>query len=76
MSTVFRMVAQCDRLDRKEVFSERENKTQVAVLREMAKLKLRCKFCNLYEESEKYKGICRALRVQYAPVKMDERGRV
>ena len=76
MSTVFRMVAQCDRLDRKEVFSERENKTQVSVLREMAKLKLRCKFCDLYEENPKLKGLCRALRVQYAPVKMDERGRV
>lgn len=76
MSMVFRMVAQCDRLDRKEVFSERENKTQVAVLREMAKLKLRCKFCDLYEENPKLKGLCRALRVQYAPVKMDERGRV
>lgn len=75
MSTVFRMVAQCDRLDRKEVFPERENKTQVAVLREMAKLKLRCKFCDLYEENPKLKGLCRALRVQYAPVKMDERGR-
>ena len=76
MSTVFRMVAQCDRLDRKEVFPERENKTQVAVLREMAKLKLRCKFCDLYEENPKLKGLCRALRVQYAPVKTDERGRV
>ena len=76
MSTVFRMVAQCDRLDHKEVFSERENKTQVAVLREMAKLKLRCKFCDLYEENPKLKGLCRALRVQYAPVKTDERGRV
>lgn len=75
MSTVFRMVAQCDRLDRKEVFPERENKTQIAVLREMAKLKLRCKFCDLYEENPKLKGLCRALRVQYAPVKMDERGR-
>ena len=75
MSTVFRMVAQCDRLDRKEVFPERENKTQIAVLREMAKLKLRCKFCDLYEENPKLKGLCRALRVQHAPVKMDERGR-
>ncbi len=76
MSTVFRMVASCDRLGRKEVFSERENKTQIAVLREMAKLKLRCKFCDLYEESPKVKGMCRALRVQYAPVKTDERGLV
>lgn len=75
MSTVFRMVAQCDRLDRKEVFSERENKTQIAVLREMAKLKLRCKFCDLYEESTYAKGMCRAMHVRYAPVKTDERGR-
>ena len=75
MSTVFRMVASCDRLGRSEVFSERENKTQVSVLREMAKLKLRCKFCELYEESPKQKGMCRALRVQYAPVKLEERGR-
>ena len=64
MSTVFRMVAQCDRLDRQEVFSERENQTQVAVLREMAKLKLRCKFCDLYEENPKLKGLCRARRGQ------------
>ena len=80
MSTVFRMVASCDRLGRSEVFSERENKTQVSVLREMAKLKLRCKFCELYEENPKQKGLCRALRVQalrvqYAPVKLEERGR-
>ena len=75
MATVFRMVASCDRLGRSEVFSERENKTQVSVLREMAKLKLRCKFCELYEESPKQKGMCRALRVQYAPVKLEERRR-
>lgn len=70
------MVASCDRLGRKEVFSERENKTQIAMLREMAKLKLRCKFCELYEESPKIKGMCRALHVRYAPVKLEERGRV
>ena len=75
MATVFRMVASCDRLGRSEVFSERENKTQVSVLREMAKLKLLCKFCELYEENPKQKGLCRALRVQYAPVKLEERGR-
>ena len=75
MGCAYRMVASCDRLGRSEVFSERENKTQVSVLREMAKLKLRCKFCELYEESPKIKGMCRALRVQYAPVKLEERGR-
>ena len=75
MSTVFCMVASCDRLDRKHVFNERENRTQVSVLRDTAKVALRCRFCDLYEESAKFKGTCRALHVRYAPVKTDERGR-
>ena len=75
MSTVFRMVASCVRLDRKHVFDERENRTQMAVLRDTAKVALRCRFCDLYEESAKFSGTCRALRVQYAPVKLEERGR-
>lgn len=75
MSTVFRMVASCVRLDRKHVFDERENRTQVSVLRDTAKIALRCRFCDLYEENPKLKGLCRALRVQYAPVKLEERGR-
>lgn len=70
MSTVFRMVASCDRLERKHVFDERENRTQVSVLRDVAKIALRCRFCDLYEESPKFGGTCRALRVQYAPVKL------
>ena len=70
MSTVFRMVASCDRLERKHVFDERENRTQVSVLREVAKIALRCRFCDLYDESPKSGGTCRALRVQYAPVKL------
>lgn len=75
MSTVFRMVASCDRLERKHVFSERENRTQVSVLRDIAKIALRCRFCDLYEESQNFRGVCRALRVQYAPAKFEERGR-
>ena len=76
MSTVFCMVASCDRLDRKHVFDERENKTQMSVLRDIAKVALRCRFCDLYEESTYAKGMCRAMHVRYAPVKTDERGRV
>lgn len=74
MSTVCRMVASCDRLERKHVFDERENRTQMPVLRDMAKIALRCRFCDLYEESAKFRGTCRALRVQYAPVKAGKRG--
>lgn len=74
MSTVCRMVASCDRLERKHVFDERENRTQMPVLRDMAKIALRCRFCDLYEESAKFGGTCRALRVQYAPVKAGKRG--
>lgn len=70
MSTVCRMVASCDRLDRKHIFDERENRTQVSVLRDVAKIALRCRVCDLYEEHPKFKGSCRALRVQYAPVKV------
>lgn len=70
VSTVFRMVASCDRLERKHVFDERENKTQVSVLRDIAKVALRCRFCDLYEEHPNFKGMCRAMRVQYAPVKV------
>ncbi len=42
----------------------------MSVLRDIAKVALRCKFCDLYEESPKSGGTCRALRVQYAPVKL------
>ena len=70
MSTVFRMVASCDRLEQKHVFDERENRTQVSVLREVAKIALRCRFCDLYEESPYAKGMCRAMHVRYAPVKL------
>lgn len=72
MSTVFRMVASCDRLERKHVFDERENKTQVSVLWDIAKVALRCRFCNLYEEHPKFKGMCRAMHVRYAPVKLEK----
>ena len=75
MATVFRMVASCDRLERKHVFSKGENNTQMSVLRDVAKVALRCKFCDLYEESRYAKGMCRALHVRYAPVKLEERGR-
>ena len=75
MSTVCRMVASCDRLERKHVFGERDNRTQMSVLRDIAKVALRCRFCDLYEESPKSGGTCRALRVQYAPVKLEERRR-
>ncbi|OUO94715.1 hypothetical protein [Cloacibacillus sp. An23] len=63
------MVASCGRLERRHVFDERENRTQVSVLRDIAKIALRCGACDLYEESEGTKGVCRAMRVQYAPVK-------
>lgn len=75
MSAVFRMVAFCDRTERKHVFDEREYRTQVSVLRDAAKVALRCRGCDLYEESPDFHGACRALRVQYAPVRPDERGR-
>ena len=76
MSTVCRMVASCDRLERKHVFGERDNRTQMSVLRDIAKVALRCKFCDLYEESRYANGMCRALHVRYVPVKLEERGRV
>ncbi len=48
----------------------------MSVLRDIAKVALRCRFCDLYEESTYAKGMCRAMHVRYAPVKTDERGRV
>lgn len=74
MSVAFRMVASCDRLDRKHVFGEREGREQAAVLRDLAKAALRCRFCDLYEERPEARGACRALRLHYAPVRVDERG--
>ena len=50
------MVASCDRLERKHVFGERDNRTQMSVLRDIAKVALRCKFCDLYEESRSPAG--------------------
>ena len=44
MSTVFRMVASCDRLERKHVFDERENKTQVRNDYEWASIRLAVKY--------------------------------
>ena len=42
----------------------------MSVLRDVAKVALRCRFCDLYEESPYAKGMCRALHVRYAPVKL------
>ena len=74
MDTVFRMVAHCHVLDRKHIFSGDESREDIGVLRDKAKIALRCHFCDLYEADEKSAGVCRALKVRYSPVKRDGRG--
>ncbi|WP_288333392.1 hypothetical protein [Cloacibacillus porcorum] len=74
MSSVCRMVAFCsgEFHEKKHVFEERLSCAPASELRAMAQIKLGCNFC--LEKELDGKGLCRWLKVHYAPVKRVVRG--
>lgn len=74
MGTVFRMVAFCSGAfkDKYHVFDERFSCRRASDLRVYANVGMGCHFCIKREDGED--GLCRWLKVHYAPVRKDCRG--
>ena len=73
MSTVCRMVAFCSEFaDKRHIFEERFNCAPASELCMTAQVKMGCNFCLKREYDAG--GLCRWLKVHYAPVKPERRG--
>lgn len=72
--SICRMVAFCggEFVDKRHVFEERYNCAPAPELRLTAQAKLGCTFCMKREDGPD--GLCRWLKVHYAPVKPERRG--